>query len=99
MRAARGLGRALTGVTAAMAIAAAGCGTPILTGMRGFTPVEACAIVQAEAIDACSVRTGELVVEVADALVREWPKEPGDELERKKQPLLLTELDGPGTGT
>jgi hypothetical protein len=76
-----------------------GCGSPVLTGMRGFTPVEACAVVRAETIDACSVRTGELVIEVVDGLVREWPKEPGDELERKKQPLLLTELEGPGTGT
>jgi hypothetical protein len=68
-------------------------------GMRGFSPVEACAIVQAESLDACSVRTGELVVEVVDAIVREWPVEPGGSLEKKKQPLLLTELDGPGQGT
>jgi hypothetical protein len=67
--------------------------------MRGFSPVEASAIVDAETLDACSVRTGELVIEVVDALVREWPEEPGGSLEKKKQPLLLTELDGPGQGT
>jgi hypothetical protein len=97
MRATRGHALRLACVLAGAA--SIGCGGNPLTGMRGFTPVEACAIVQADTVDACSVRTGELVIEVVDALVREWPKEPGDELERKKQPLLLTELEGPGTGT
>jgi len=67
--------------------------------MRGFTAEEAHAVVRADVLDVCSVRSGQLVVEVVDAIVREWPQEPGGALEHKKQPLLLTELHGPGTGT
>jgi hypothetical protein len=67
--------------------------------MRGFTPDEAAAVAQGSVIDGCAVRGGELVIEVVDAFVREWPVEPGGEIERKKQPLLLVELHGPGSGT
>ena len=68
-------------------VGATGCESTVhLHSMRGFTPVEACAVVQAEPVDACSIRTGDLVIEVLDAVVREWPEEPGGSLEKKKQP-------------
>jgi hypothetical protein len=66
--------------------------------MRGFAADEARGVAHQEALELCTVRTGQLVVEVESAVVREWPTEPGS-LEKKKQPLLLTELRGPGAGT
>lgn len=95
----------LVAAAAALAAVIAGCASreiaPIVhdDAMRGFTPEEARAVVDTRVVEPCSVFTGELVVEVVDAVVREWPKEPGGGLEKKKQPLILTELRGPGAGT
>ena len=61
--------------------------------MRGFAADEARGVAHQEALELCTVRTGQLVVEVESAVVREWPTEPGS-LEKKKQPLLLTDTVG-----
>jgi hypothetical protein len=95
----------LVAAAAALAFAAPACASrevaPVVHAdeMRGFTPEEARAVVDTHIVEPCSVFTGELVVEVVDAVVREWPKEPGGGLEKKKQPMILTELRGPGSGT
>jgi len=92
-------------IVALGALLSSGCASrnvaPVLHAdeMRGFSADEARAVVHTDVTDVCSALTGQLVIEVVDAVVREWPKEPGGSLEKKKQPLLLTELRGPGTGT
>ena len=64
--------------------------------MGGFSDEEARAAAQAEPVDPCSFRTGRLVVEVEEALVREYPHY-GVAGSRSEEPMLLTVLTPSGT--
>jgi hypothetical protein len=83
----------------AVAAAAAlliGCASqPAAPRMGGFSDAEARAAARAEPVDPCSFRTGRLVVEVEEALVREYPHY-GVGGRRSEEPMLLTVLASPG---
>jgi hypothetical protein len=67
--------------------------------MKGFPLVEARSLARPpEALDACVLRRGRLVIEVERALVREYPHDAKDALHIKKQPLLLLWMRHPEGG-
>jgi hypothetical protein len=59
--------------------------------MGGFSDDDARAPARAEPVDPCSFRTGRLVIEVEEALVREYPHY-GVTGSRSEEPMLLTVL-------
>lgn len=77
-------------------LALAACGSP--DRMAGFSERDARALATGEAIDACALREGSLVLEVESALVREYPRVAADEIAAKKQPLLLLWIRDPSKG-
>jgi len=78
---------------AAMALAGASCAGP--TRMGGFPEHEARAAMTAEAIDACAVRTGRLIIETEAILVREYPHYGATPGRRLEEPMLVTLLAAP----
>lgn len=73
--------------SAILVLALAGCASS--DKMGGFPERDARAHATAQAIDACALREGSLVLEVESALVREYPSLLSDPVDEMKQPLLL----------
>jgi len=75
------------------AFTAGGCSGP--EQMSGFPLKDARAQVQTQpADDPCAIRSGRLVLEVAQAIVREYPHTELARLKRAKQPMLLLWVTG-----
>jgi len=87
---------AVSAAAAALVLGAPGCATPSAAPrMGGFTDDEARAPAQVEPIDPCGFRTGRLVLEVEQALVREYPHYGATPGHRSEEPMLLTVLGLP----
>jgi hypothetical protein len=63
--------------------------------MGGFGQRDALAVVtEPQIVDACSIRSGRLVIEVESAVVREYPNLSAGKIHGKQQPMLLISLTG-----
>jgi hypothetical protein len=77
----------------------AGCSSNPAVRMGGFPEAEARArLGPPEPVEACTVRTGRLAVEVERALVREYPHHGYAPTGRAEQPLIVTVLTPAGAG-
>jgi hypothetical protein len=86
---------AVSAAVTALVVGAGGCATSAGPRMGGFTDAEARAPAHVESVDPCTFRTGRLVLEVEQALVREYPHYGATPGRRSEEPMLLTVLGLP----